>query len=417
MISQLKGKRMKHFILLLLITLVSAPLRVGANGIVPGDVFAAINLRDMETVATMLHSDKEAVLAARTSNGITPLHYAASLDATEAVYRLLEAGVEVNIQTDGSLTTPLHWAADTGASDTLRLLLAKGASVNATAKNGYTALHFLARGTADPALARYLLDAGADINAVDARGNTPLHIASARGNVRAVEYLMHAKAKTDVKNRAGQLAVEAAKDATTQSAFKSGDPSLKEPKALAVVASPTLPASVPRMETLTTPTEAQPSSAYVAPLHENRSSDTHTNTTDNMLAVGEEYRQFMNDPSAIKNPDGSVYKGELTDGEYHGFGTLCLTSRERYQGEWRRGQRHGVGTFTYSNGDIYTGSWRNHVPNGNGIFLYANGGKVTGVWKQGILIEGDGFYVSADGSKFRAIWRDGKLLDSQLMAQ
>ena len=398
---------MKHFILLLLITVLSMPLLADTNDIGLGDIFGVINLNDMEAVATMLRNDKEAVLATRTNNGITPLHYAASLDATEAAHRLLDAGVEVNIQTDGSLTTPLHWAADTGASDTLRYLLSRGADVNATAKNGYTALHFLARGTVDPGLARYLLEAGADINAADVRGNTPLHTASVNGNVRAVEYLINAKAKTDTKNHAGQLAVEIAKDEATQLAFGSTAPSLKPEKPHAV-------ASLPNTEK-NAPTEVQPSPSITTPKHEDRPSDTNVNSAANMLAVGEEYRQFMNDPDAIQNPDGSVYKGELRDGEYHGYGTLCFANRERYQGEWRRGLRHGVGTFTYSSGDIYNGEWRNHVPHGGGVFLYANGGKVNGTWKRGVLIEGDGFYVSADGSKFRAVWRDGKLLDSQPM--
>lgn len=407
---------MKKAIAILLITVITRPLFAATNDIVPGDVFAAINLKDMETVAAMLKSDKETVLSARTNTGITPLHYAARLDVAEAVYRLLEAGVEVDIQTEGSLTTPLHWAADTGASDTLRLLLAKGADVNATAKNGYTALHFLVRDTVDPALARYLLEAGADINAVDVRGNTPLHIASENGHAQAVEYLINAQAKTDIKNRNGHLAAEIAKDEPTQLAFESAGFSPEPSKTIAAPPSQTPSPSVPSTEKTaffpaTQPVAASPES----PLQQQHISNTKTNKTTSILAVGEEYRQFMNDPNAIQNSDGSVYKGELRNGEYHGYGTLCLANRERYQGEWRSGQRHGVGTFTYSNGDIYNGGWRNHVPHGNGVFLYANGGKVNGVWKRGLLDKGDGFYVSADGSKFRAVWRDGKLLDSQPM--
>lgn len=412
---------MKNVITLLLVTLVTAPLLADANDIVPGDVFAAINLKNMDAVSEMLRNDKDAVLAARTNTGITPLHYAASLDATEAVYRLLEAGVDVNIQTEGSLTTPLHWAADRGASDTLRLLLKMGANVQAQAKNGYTALHFLARGSVDPAVARYLIEAGADINTTDARGNTPLHIAAVNGHASAVKYFIELKARTDLKNRDDLLAAEMAKDEATKLAFEPANPLLKKTMPVpagghAETVSPTfLGAIESTSRDFPIVNEVQPAPAETVQRHDRHASVTNENAV-NILAVGEEYRQFMNDPDAIKNSDGSVYKGELRDGDYHGYGTLCLANRERYQGEWRRGLRHGVGTFTYSNGDMYNGGWRNHVPHGGGVFLYANGGRVNGSWKEGVLVEGDGFYVSADGSKFRGVWRNGKLLDSHLVA-
>ena len=156
---------------------------------VAGDIFGAIMLNDMDAVSTMLSTNKEATLGSRTGAGITPLHYAASLDSTEAVFRLLNAGMSVDTQTEGSLTTPLHWAADKGAKDTLRLLLRQNANVNAAAKNGFTPLHFAARG-GNTGVAKFLLEAGAAIDAQDGRGGTALHLAASGGKGAFAEFLL-----------------------------------------------------------------------------------------------------------------------------------------------------------------------------------------------------------------------------------
>lgn len=381
--------------------------------VVAGDIFAAINLHDMNAITSMLKADKEKVLDARTTGGITPLHYAASLDNTEAAYRLLEAGVDVDIKTEDSLTTPLHWAADKGASDTLRLLLTKGANVNAMAKNGFTPLHFLARGVANPEIAKYLLDAGADINALDSKWNTPLHIASARGNAAAVAYFIKAGASTTLKNDAGKLAVDLVKDEATRAAFGISNvkanvaplPMVAIPEAATTAVTSTPPLTHEVMRTAT------PDPAIV----EMPSNDAYANgNMTSELSIGEEYRRFLDDPDTIKNSDGSVYKGEIqADGQYHGFGVLCKQNRERYQGEWKNGKRHGVGTFTYSNGDDFSGSWKNGVPHGKGIYVFQNGGKVSGIWKNGVLLEGEGQYITSDGSKFYGYWEDNKLTSSR----
>lgn len=381
------------------------------DNVVAGDIFAAINLRDMKAVTSMLKTDKEKVLSARTTGGITPLHYAASLDNTEAVYRLLEAGVNVDIKTEDSLTTPLHWAADTGASDTLRLLIKKGADVHAKAKNGYTPFHFLARGSANPEIAKYLQSAGADLNALDLKSNTPLHIAASRGNAPAVSYFLKAGAKADTKNSAGKLAIELAKDDTTKAAF--GVPVTKPVTAPVTEVPKAKPTQAVMDPPKPAPEEARNVATQVSETPEVLVENSYTNVnTTSELQVGEEYRRFLNDPDTIDNLDGSAYKGEIFNGLYHGFGVLCKQNRERYQGEWKKGMRHGVGTFTYANGDNFAGSWKNNVPHGKGIYVYSNGGKVNGTWKNGVLVQGEGQYVTTDGSRYYGYWEDNKLINS-----
>lgn len=418
--------RMNKLTLIALASVLGTTCVLGET-VVAGDIFAAINLRDMSAITTMLQADKEKVLAARTTGGITPLHYAASLDNTEATYRLLEAGVAVDIATENSLTTPLQWAADKGTPDTLRLLIKKGADVNAKAKNGYTPLHFLARGAANPEIAKYLLDAGADINALDGKLNTPLHIAAIRGNAAAVAYFVKAGANTTLKNDADKLAIDVAKDMTTRAAFSVSDvkpinarvvvpvvepvpqtPVVVDPVVKAPILAPVMPTPAP--ETIST-VAPSPSAAEVP------ADNAYVNgNATSSLSIGEEYRKFLDDPDTIKNSDGSVYKGEIQkNGQYHGFGVLCKQNRERYQGEWRNGQRHGVGTFSYSNGDNFSGSWKNGVPHGKGIYVFQNGGKVTGTWKNGILAEGEGQYFTSEGSRFYGYWEENKLVTSRPM--
>ncbi|CAK9112806.1 PHD and RING finger domain-containing protein 1, partial [Durusdinium trenchii] len=55
----------------------------------------------------------------------------------------------------------------------------------------------------------------------------------------------------------------------------------------------------------------------------------------------------------------NVYKGEYTDGERTGTGSMTFSDGSRYRGEWVKGFRQGMGSYTYQNGDIYSGEWKN----------------------------------------------------------
>ena len=137
----------------------------------------------------MLGDDKAKALSATLPGGITPLHYAAQLNDSEIVFRLLAAGANPNAQTSGNQTTPLHWAADKGSADALRFLLKDKADVSLKTKKGFTALHFAALGP-KPELAKHLVDAGADLAAADDDGNTPLHLAAVAGKLKGAETLL-----------------------------------------------------------------------------------------------------------------------------------------------------------------------------------------------------------------------------------
>jgi ankyrin repeat protein len=113
---------------------------------------------------------------ARTPNGETVLHAAAMIESAALTTDLIRAGAEVDAaNNDGE--TPLQWAALTGT--------------------------FLA--------VKALADAGADLNVQDARlGNTPLHAAVSHDDIVLIHYLLSRNVRTDIRNNAGQTALELA---------------------------------------------------------------------------------------------------------------------------------------------------------------------------------------------------------------
>jgi ankyrin repeat protein len=78
---------------------------------------------------------------ARTTAGFTPLHWAASKDATATARLLITIGADVNAKA-ASGVTPLHWAANKNATNILAMLIASGADVEAKTDNGFTPLHW-----------------------------------------------------------------------------------------------------------------------------------------------------------------------------------------------------------------------------------------------------------------------------------
>lgn len=57
--------------------------------------------------------------------------------------------------------------------------------------------------------------------------------------------------------------------------------------------------------------------------------------------------------------DGSVYEGELKNGEPHGQGTFTWADGDKYVGEFMDDLPRGQGTYTCANGEVLTGKWAN----------------------------------------------------------
>lgn len=98
---------------------------------------------------------------------------AAAGGKVELVKALIAGGVKVDIKSSDGLT-PLHFAAYNGYQAVCVLLLQNGTDINAQSESGNTPLHYAAFGCRRDICA-LLLQNGAHINVQNYSGNTPLH--------------------------------------------------------------------------------------------------------------------------------------------------------------------------------------------------------------------------------------------------
>lgn len=136
------------------------------------------------------------MLGAVLSAGAGTVPDAAMTGDREAVRQLLKQGADVNaVQGDG--VTALHWAATLGDAEMAAMLLTAGANHRATTRfGGYQPIHVAAeRGYA--AVVSALVASGADANATTIRGTTPLMLAAAAGDTATLTALIDARAKVN----------------------------------------------------------------------------------------------------------------------------------------------------------------------------------------------------------------------------
>ena len=91
--------------------------------------------------------------------------------------------------------TPLHWAATANSADVARLLIDHGADIQAMELIGWTTLHIAVRNGALE-VAKLLIEAGAELELKDTDGNTPLMLA--RGHKDMTDLLIEAGAESSL---------------------------------------------------------------------------------------------------------------------------------------------------------------------------------------------------------------------------
>jgi uncharacterized protein len=101
------------------------------------DIHEAASLGRADRVRELLAEDAT-LAASRSSDGFTPLHYAAFFGTPEAASALLEHGADPAAVAENEMRVqPLHSAAAVDANETARLLLDAGADPNATQQGGF----------------------------------------------------------------------------------------------------------------------------------------------------------------------------------------------------------------------------------------------------------------------------------------
>lgn len=101
------------------------------------DVHEAASLGRADRLRELLETDATLVTN-RSSDGFTPLHYAAFFGTAEAAAVLLERGADPAAVAENEMRVqPLHSAAAVDANETARLLLEAGADPNAAQQGGF----------------------------------------------------------------------------------------------------------------------------------------------------------------------------------------------------------------------------------------------------------------------------------------
>ncbi len=140
----------------------------------------------------------------------------------------------------------------------------------------------------------------------------------------------------------------------------------------------------------------------------------------------------------LRQPDGTVYMGEVAGGIPDGHGILTQTNGTEQEGEWRRGKPFRIsgtwvgpdgtkevgtwnydetpsgGSITWTDGRVYKGDWRvvegaNERPDGEGTMTWPDGRTYTGHFLDGEM-DGAGKMTYPDGKTEEGTWMLGKFM-------
>lgn len=142
------------------------------------------------------------------ADGMTALHWAATLGNYEILTVLLKSGADPNLADDEGYTALMQAAAKGFKSCVMALVENEKINVNQTNKSGYHALLLACGGEGDLEIVKILLNLGSDTGVSDEVGDTALIHAAARGYVTCVRALVEVeKINVNQTNKLGQPAL------------------------------------------------------------------------------------------------------------------------------------------------------------------------------------------------------------------
>lgn len=140
---------------------------------------------DLHQLEAGLASDPEG-LDGFSSDGFTPLGYAAFFNHPGAVGLLLAKGADPNLASTNPMgVTPLHSALAGQHKELARALISAGADVSVASGSGWTPAHYVAQ-HGDLETARFLVNLGARTDGVNSDGKTPLDLAGSHSELAAL---------------------------------------------------------------------------------------------------------------------------------------------------------------------------------------------------------------------------------------
>ena len=164
------------------------------------DFFRAVNVDNTDAVSRMLAAGLD--LNQLDPHGQPALIVALQTESLKVAKVLWDAkGIQIDIRNHAG-ETPLMMAALKAEVDAANALVAHGAAVQ---KEGWSPLHYAATG-GSAAIVRLLLSKGAVLEARSPNGSTPLMMAARYGNEEAVDALLAAGADRTAKNDLGMNA-------------------------------------------------------------------------------------------------------------------------------------------------------------------------------------------------------------------
>ncbi|XP_071827389.1 uncharacterized protein [Apostichopus japonicus] len=164
----------------------------------------AIKSKDASKVEKLL-SDKliDPNFVAESIGGETPLTFAATLDKTEEIVKLLVAnGAHLDFRNKHGQTA-VHKAVEKGIAKNTELLLDLGASPNYRDAKGLTPVHYSVIHGGDPACLSILVKDRSELDVPDDKGWRELHQACRHGRIQHIETLLSYDADMDAQNEAG----------------------------------------------------------------------------------------------------------------------------------------------------------------------------------------------------------------------
>ena len=152
---------------------------------------AAIANNDLEAVKFLKEGTDPSLewgFSPISSMHLAVIHSASTGLVVSIIEAILASGLSINVQSSDGLT-PLMFAAFVEKPDVVDFLLLKGADPHLEDPFGRNALHYAAEGD-DITVIEKCLSCGLDIESKDHEGKTPLMLAASHGKTEAVKFLL-----------------------------------------------------------------------------------------------------------------------------------------------------------------------------------------------------------------------------------